>query len=425
MNSPEDSATASSFSWPGQPDGSRREPFDVLVIGGGASGLMCASQAAKRGLSVLLLEKGPKVGLKILVSGGGRCNFTNMFADPQEQFLSDNPHFCISAMRRFEPWDFVAMVEARGIAYHEKKLGQLFCDNSAKDIAAMLLEDCKAAGVDVRVDHEVVAVDTPGATDATQEDEAAGYRVTTTLEHFFAHKVVLASGGLSMPKIATDLAFRVANSWRVQVIAPRPALVPLTWNSRDKPLYAELSGIALDASVSCGNAAFRENILFTHRGLSGPGILQVSSYWREGETIDINLLPDTQAAAWLLAERDQNPQQKIASVLKRQLPNRLVDHMTDQWFTDTKVGSATPAELEALGHLLNGWEFKPGGSEGYRTAEVTLGGIDTREVSSKTFELQKVPGMYAIGEALDVTGWLGGYNFQWAWASGWCCAQHL
>ena len=391
------------------------DSFDVLVIGGGASGLMCASQAAKRGLSVLLLEKGPKVGLKILVSGGGRCNFTNLFADPTEQFLSDNPHFCISAMRRFEPRDFIAMVEARGIAYHEKKLGQLFCDNSAKDIAAMLLDDCVASGVDVRVDHCVIAV----------ESGTGGYTVTTTLEQLSARKVVLASGGLSLPKIASDLAFRVANQWQIPVVAPRPALVPLTWNSGDKPTYAELSGIALDAQVSCGEVAFREDILFTHRGLSGPAILQVSSYWREGMDVVINLVPELDASTWLLEQRAANPQQKTATVLKRQLPNRLVEHMAANWFADEKIGTATPGSLEELGSRLNSWVFRPGGSEGYRTAEVTLGGIDTREVSSKTFELTKAPGMYAIGEALDVTGWLGGYNFQWAWASGWCCAQHL
>lgn len=398
--------------------GSIEVPFDVLVIGGGASGLMCASQAAKRGLSVLLLEKGPKVGLKILVSGGGRCNFTNLFADPEEQFLSQNPHFCISAMRRFEPWDFIAMVEARGIAYHEKKLGQLFCDHSAKEIAGMLLDDAQASGVDVRVDHCVVSVNKAG-------DPNAPFEVATTLEQLFARKVVLASGGLSLPKIASDLAFRVAEQWHIPVVAPRPALVPLTWNSGDKPLYADLSGIALDACVACNGVQFRENILFTHRGLSGPAILQVSSYWREGEEVAIDLLPELDARQWLLDEREGNPQQKLATVLKRKLPNRLVDHMSGRWFADTKVGAASPGELTDFGSMLNHWSFKPGGSEGYRTAEVTLGGIDTREVSSKTFELRKVPGLYAVGEALDVTGWLGGYNFQWAWASGWCCAQYL
>jgi predicted flavoprotein YhiN len=355
------------------------DAVDVLVIGGGASGLMCASQAALRGLSVLLLEKGPKIGLKILVSGGGRCNFTNLFADPEEQYLSDNPHFAISAMRRFQPWDFIGMVEDRGIEYHEKKLGQLFCDHSAKDIAGMLLEDCQTAGVDVRVNHEVVAVN---AFDE-QEKNGGGYRVSTAQAHFTARKVVLASGGLSLPKIASDLAYRVANELHIPVIAPRPALVPLTWNSVDKLRYADLSGISVDAQVCCGDGSFRENILFTHRGLSGPAILQ------------------------------------------RNLPNRLIETMTDVWFEDTKIGTASPTQLTELAGKINNWHFKPGGSEGYRTAEVTLGGIDTREVSSKTFELSKVPGMYAIGEALDVTGWLGGYNFQWAWASGWCCGQHL
>ena len=402
-------------------NGSPVDPVDVLVIGAGASGLMCANQAALRGLSVLLLEKGPKIGLKILVSGGGRCNFTNLFADPDRHYLSDNPHFAISAMRRFQPWDFIGMVEDRGIEYHEKKLGQLFCDHSAKDIAGMLLDDCQAAGVDVRVNHEVVAVNLLDV----QEENKIGYKVSTNQEHFVARKVVLASGGLSLPKIASDLAYRVANQWHIPVIAPRPALVPLTWNSVDKPRFADLSGISLDAQVSCGGTSFRENILFTHRGLSGPAILQVSSFWREGTAVEIDLLPELDSADWLLEERAKSPQQKIASALKRNLPNRLVETMAEHWFTDTKLGSVTPAKLTELGAKINSWHFKPGGSEGYRTAEVTLGGIDTREVSSKTFELNKAPGMYAIGEALDVTGWLGGYNFQWAWASGWCCGQHL
>lgn len=402
-------------------NGSPVDPVDVLVIGAGASGLMCANQAALRGLSVLLLEKGPKIGLKILVSGGGRCNFTNLFADPDEHYLSDNPHFAISAMRRFQPWDFIGMVEDRGIEYHEKKLGQLFCDHSAKDIAGMLLDDCQTAGVDVRVNHEVVAVNLLD----DQEENNISYKVSTNREHFVARKVVLASGGLSLPKIASDLAYRVANQWHIPVIAPRPALVPLTWNSVDKPRFADLSGISLDAQVSCSGTSFRENILFTHRGLSGPAILQVSSFWREGAAVEIDLLPELDLADWLLEERAKSPQQKIANALKRNLPNRLVETMAEHWFTDTKLGSVTPAELAELGAKINSWHFKPGGSEGYRTAEVTLGGIDTREVSSKTFELNKAPGMYAIGEALDVTGWLGGYNFQWAWASGWCCGQHV
>ena len=389
---------------------------DVIIVGGGASGLMCAINAGYRGLNVLVLEKGPKVGLKILVSGGGRCNFTNLFADPSQQYLSNNSHFCISAMKRYEPSDFVQMVETAGIDYHEKKLGQLFCNESAKDIVAMLLQQCEYAGVDIRVGQEVSSI-TPLA-DKT-------FSVVTPGEIYSAAKVVVASGGLSLPKIASDLAFRTANSIGVKVIPPRAALVPLTWSSSDKIKYESLSGISVDVVATCNGVSFRENILFTHRGLSGPAILQVSSYWREGEPVYINLLPEVDAGQWLTDARDANPQQRIATLLKTVLPNRLVDVASGDWFEDVKIGSLSPAQIEAVGAGLNAWAFKPGGSEGYRTAEVTLGGIDTDEVSSKTFELKRVPGLFAIGEALDVTGWLGGYNFQWAWASGWCCAQHL
>ncbi|MFT4767878.1 MAG: putative Rossmann fold flavoprotein [Glaciecola sp.] len=389
---------------------------DVIVVGGGASGLMCAISAGYRGLRVLLLEQGPKVGLKILVSGGGRCNFTNLFADPREHYLSENPNFCISAMKRFSPSDFIQMVETAGIDYHEKKLGQLFCDNSAKEIVAMLLQQCAYAGVEVRLRQEVESI---------SPNEGHGFGVATNDNQYLANKVVIASGGLSMPKIASDLAFRTAKDLGLKLHTLRAALVPLTWNSSDKVSYEPLSGISTEVVASCGGESFRENLLFTHRGLSGPAILQISSFWREGLPVDINLLPDIDAPAWLIMAREANPQQRLVALLKMHLPKRLVELMSDSWFEDQKVGSFSPPELTAIGERLNSWSFMPGGSEGYRTAEVTLGGIDTDEVSSKTFELKRVPGMFAVGEALDVTGWLGGYNFQWAWASGWCCGQHL
>ena len=376
---------------------------------------MCASQAAARGLSVLVLEKGPKVGLKILVSGGGRCNFTNLYADPEEQFLSENPHFCISAMRRYLLHDFISLVESHGIEYHEKKLGHLFCDHTAKDITKMLLAECDSADVKIELNAEVTSI----------ERMAAGFKARTVNGDYLGTKLVLASGGLSLPKIATDLAFRVAKTLELKVVAPRAALVPLTWNSSDKPLFAPLSGVSVDAEVTAGGTLFREHLLFTHRGLSGPAILQASSYWREGESLQINLLPDVDAQQWLLEMREERSQQLIANVLKSKLPNRLVECLDGEWYEAQKLGSASHDQLRTLGARLSGWVFMPGGSEGYRTAEVTLGGIDTDEVSSRTFELKRVPGMYAVGEAIDVTGWLGGYNFQWAWASGWCCAQHL
>lgn len=389
---------------------------DVIVVGGGASGLMCAMEAGARGLDVLVLEKGPKVGLKILISGGGRCNFTNLFADPNIHYLSQNPHFCLSAMRRYEPEDFLRLVETQGIAYHAKTLGQLFCDHSAKEIVSLLVQSCDEAQVEIRTRCEVVDI---------RPLAAGGYELETAQGKLQARQVVLASGGLSLPKIASDLAFRVAQSLSIPVVAPRPALVPLTWNSADKEHFSSLSGISLEASVTCGDVSFREQLLFTHRGLSGPAILQASSFWREGVALSIDLLPQVDAADWLLETCRDNPQQRIAAALKTKLPNRLVDCIAGRWFDDVKLGSLTPAQLSAVGQRCNAWSFKPGGSEGYRTAEVTLGGIDTNAVSSKTFELKSLPGLYAIGEALDVTGWLGGYNFQWAWASGWCCAQHL
>jgi predicted Rossmann fold flavoprotein len=395
---------------------SRPDDADVIVIGGGASGLMCAISAGFRGRRVLVLEKGPKCGLKILVSGGGRCNFTHLDADPREHYLSENPHFCLSAMRRFTPRDFLAMVEAAGIAYHEKTPGQLFCDNSAQDILDMLLQQCEMAGVTIRL-REAVESLRPGP--------GGGFEVRTASRAFTAPRVVLACGGLSLPKIASDLAFRVARQFDLEVVSPRAALVPLTWNNADREQFAVLSGISLPVGVRCGTGMFHDQMLFTHRGLSGPAILQISSYWREGDSVVIDLLPDCDARQWLAQRRNENPRQSVAGLLRGVLPRRLVDVMRGPWFDDGRLGSLSAASMAELGARLNHWEFRPGGSEGYRTAEVTLGGIDTKAVSSKTFEIEALPGLYAIGEALDVTGWLGGYNFQWAWASGWCCGQAL
>ncbi|MEE4278814.1 MAG: NAD(P)/FAD-dependent oxidoreductase [Halieaceae bacterium] len=389
---------------------------DVIVVGGGASGLMCAISAGYRGRRVLVLEKGPKCGLKILVSGGGRCNFTNTFAEPREHYLSQNPHFCISAMKRYSPQDFVDMVEAASIPYHEKTPGQLFCDESARDIVAMLLQHCAWAGVEVRTGQEVRSV--------TQTADGR-YAVQTDKQVYTAPKVVIASGGLSMPKIASDLAFRTADLLHVPVIAPRAALVPLTWNTADKSRYAALSGISVLAAVRCGGVCFTEDLLFTHRGLSGPAMLQISSFWREGEAVLIDLLPRLDVESWLRTRREASPRLSVSTVLKTALPKRLVDALAGDCFEDQKIGNLSSRDLLSVASRLSAWRFQPGGSEGYRTAEVTLGGIDTKTVSSKTFELKHWPGLHAIGEALDVTGWLGGYNFQWAWASGWCCGQAL
>ena len=398
--------------------------FDVVIIGAGASGLMCAIHAGRRGLKVLVLEKGPKPGLKILVSGGGRCNFTNLWADPEDHYLSANQHFCISAMRRYPVAEFIDMVNAHGIAYHEKKLGQLFCDHSAQDIVDMLLDEAAKVGVQIRLKSEVSEV----------VPYASGFRVNvkkstgkTAIDTYAldAPRVVLASGGLSLPKIASDLAYRTARELGMSVVAPSPALVPLTWNNADKAEFAELSGVAVDCEISSSGQSFRENLLFTHRGLSGPAILQASSYWRPGEDVNINLLPEYDVLAWLHQMRQDRGKILLSNALKGLLPNRLVEAVIDRWFDDQTLGDMSAAQCEEVARQLQAWRFRPGGTEGYRTAEVTLGGLATTEFSSKSFEAKNYPGLYAIGEALDVTGWLGGYNFQWAWASGYCCAQNL
>jgi predicted Rossmann fold flavoprotein len=398
--------------------------FDVVIIGAGASGLMCAIHAGRRGLKVLVLEKGPKPGLKILVSGGGRCNFTNLWADPEDHYLSANQHFCISAMRRYPVAEFIDMVNAHGIAYHEKKLGQLFCDHSAQDIVDMLLDEAAKVGVQIRLKSEVSEV----------VPYASGFRVNvkksmgkTAIDSYAldAPRIVLASGGLSLPKIASDLAYRTARELGMRVVAPSPALVPLTWNNADKAEFAELSGVAVDCEISSNGQSFRENLLFTHRGLSGPAILQASSYWRPGEDVNIDFLPEYDVLAWLHQMRQDRGKILLSNALKGLLPNRLVEAVIDRWFDDQTLGDMSAAQCEQVARQLQAWRFRPGGTEGYRTAEVTLGGLATTEFSSKSFEAKNYPGLYAIGEALDVTGWLGGYNFQWAWASGYCCAQNL
>ena len=379
---------------------------DVIIVGAGASGLMCAIHAGRKGLQVLVLEKNKKPGMKILISGGGRCNFTNLWADPREHYLSENPHFCIAAMSRYSPWDFIDMVDKHQISYHEKTLGQQFCNDSSKQILAMLLDECEKTGVTIELNSEV--------TDIHPEDK--GFSVSSQNQVYKAKKVVLASGGLSLPKIASDLAYQTANKLDLNLVAPRAGLVPLTWNTRDKSLFEPLSGISLEIVTSCLGASFREAMLFTHRGLSGPAILQISSYWREGESVSINLLPDVDAESWMKSAREQKPQSLVSSQLKTLLPNRLVELVDGHWFDDIQMGNLSNPKLCHLAEQLNNWQFKPGGSEGYRTAEVTLGGVDTAK---------RIPNLYVIGEAVDVTGWLGGYNFQWAWASAYSCALAL
>lgn len=390
--------------------------WDVVVVGGGASGLLCAIYAGRKGRRVLVLEQGPKCGLKILVSGGGRCNFTNIWTDPERHFLSANEHFCKSALSRYTPWDFINMVEDHGIAYHEKKLGQQFCDHSAKDLLAMLLQEAQGAGVQIKT--QVKVEDIEPTTDGN-------FAVASAEQTYIASKVVLASGGLSMPKISSDLALRTARKLGLGVVETAPALVPLTWNNSDREQFAELSGVSLAAQVSCGDCTFEEDILFTHRGLSGPGILQISSYWKPGDAVVINLLPHLDCFDWLVGMQEATPRTTLSNLLQQHLPKRLVQQLSGVWFVDQRIGDTRHELLQRLANQLHGWVMQPGGTEGYRTAEVTLGGIATDAVSSKTFEVREFPGLYVIGEALDVTGWLGGFNFQWAWSSAYCCADHL
>ena len=383
--------------------------FDVIILGAGAAGLMCALTAGQRGRRVLLLDHAADAGAKILISGGGRCNFTNTGTIPA-RFLSDNPHFCRSALARYTPSDFIAMVRRHGIAFHEKTLGQLFCDGSARAIVGMLLAECEAAGVDLRLAHRV-----------TDLGHANRFRVETDRGAFTADSLVLATGGLSIPKLgATGFAHDAARRFGLRLTAIQPGLVPLTFGDDLLTLMRPLAGVSLDCEVSLDGHRFREAMLFTHRGLSGPAILQISSYWRQGP-ITLNLLPGQDAAAFLLERKRARPKAELRTVLAEVLPQRLAQALAETVDTSAdRMADVPDRVLRDLAARLSSWRVTPNGTEGYAKAEVTRGGVDTRDLSSRTMEATTVPGLFIIGEALDVTGWLGGYNFQWAWASGWC-----
>ena len=388
------------------------QAFDVVVLGAGAAGLMCALTAGQRGRKVLLLDHADKVGAKILISGGGRCNFTNLYSAP-DRFLSGNIDFCRSALGRYTQADFIALVERHGIPYHEKTLGQLFCDGSARAIVAMLLAECAKGGVDVRVGHSV--------TDISRDD---GFRLQTRQGSFTAPALVLATGGLSIPKMgATGFSHDVARRFGLRVTELLPGLVPLTATSQILGFGQLLAGVSLDAIASCGGTSFREGILFTHRGLSGPAILQISSYWRQDDTILLDMAPARDANAFLLERKQARPKAEAKTVLAEILPTRLAQALAEACLSPGPMANIPDRTLAAFAERLKRWEVRPTGSEGWAKAEVTLGGIDTRDLSSKTMEARDVPGLYVIGEAVDVTGWLGGYNFQWAWSSGWCAGQ--
>lgn len=387
--------------------------YDVIIVGAGAAGLMCAIEAGKRGRRVLLLDHAKKPADKIRISGGGRCNFTNIHAGP-EDFLSDNPRFCISALNRFTPQDFIDRVDEAGIAWHEKTLGQLFCDNSSDEIIQMLLGATRDASAELRTETSVHAV-TRG------KDE---FVVDTGREQLTAGSLVIATGGRSIPKMgASGFAYEIAEQFGLKIVPPRPGLVPLTFSNDMKASLGGLTGVAVDVEVTCGKTSFREALLFTHRGLSGPAILQISSYWRAGDEIMIDLAPGHDLATLLLQAKRDQPRQTLRVTLSEFLPQRLAGLIGKEFQDPERLADMTDKTLEAVAERINRWRLKPQGSEGYRTAEVTLGGVDTKELSSKTMEVRSVPGLYFIGEAVDVTGHLGGFNFQWAWASGFAAGQ--
>ncbi|HEY1677729.1 MAG TPA: NAD(P)/FAD-dependent oxidoreductase [Candidatus Sulfotelmatobacter sp.] len=380
-----------------------KHSFDALILGGGAAGLMCAIEAGKRGRRMAVLERADRLGKKILISGGGRCNFTNIYCTA-ENFLCANPHFAKSALSRYSPSDFIALVEKHHIPFHEKTLGQLFCDRSARDILAMLEDECRAAGVQIFLNANVREV-----------SRDSNFLVQTGMDQFHASALVIATGGLSIPKIgATSFGYELARQFGTKIQSPRPGLVPLLFNTEDRARYCDLAGVSTEVIASSGGQQFREKMLVTHRGLSGPAILQISSYWKDGQAIGIDLAPNANA---ITAPRDSKAARTtstLRSELRKVLPNRLAD----RWLESHQPASWTNAALADFERDLHAWNIVPSGTEGYEKAEVTVGGIDTDELSAKTMECKRVPGLFFIGEVVDVTGHLGGFNFQWAWASG-------
>ena len=393
---------------------------DVIVIGAGAAGLMCAIAAGQRGRSVVVLERGERIGAKILISGGGRCNFTNLYAGP-ENYLSSNPDFCKSALARYTPDDFLALVERHGIAWHEKKLGQLFCDGSSREIVEMLRQECDDAGVEIRTGVDV--------TEIRRVESDGSFEVVTLRETFSAQRLVIATGGLSLPKLgATDFAYRIARQFGLNMLPVRAGLVPFTFGGEELEFCRALSGVSAPCSASVEDRStksrgveFTEHFLFTHRGLSGPAMLQASSYWQAPDELRLNLFPGGGARAWL--EENRASGLRLDTLLARRLPERFATAWTASLAPLRPVRHYSSNELDDFARRLENWTLRPAGTEGYAMAEVTVGGIDTREIDSKTMEARKAPGLHFIGEAVDVTGWLGGYNFQWAWASGHACGE--
>jgi len=389
---------------------------EVVIIGAGASGLMCAIEAAKRGRKVRVLDHANKAGKKILMSGGGRCNFTNLSVEP-DNYLSHNRHFCKSALRRFNQWDFLDFVQRHRIDYHERLHGQLFCEHSAKDILDALLSECRQYGVEIGLSCSIERV---------SQAAGGGFALMTGQGKVQCQSLVVATGGLSIPKMgATPLGYQLAEQFGIKVWPTRAGLVPLTLQPDDKDTFAELSGIAVPCIVSNQHQTFKENLLFTHRGLSGPSILQISSYWQPGEVLSINLLPELNLLQTLKQRRMQRSKLKLKNLLGELLPKRLVQALLSEQQLELMPVDCSDKQLQQIADYLQAWQIKPNGSEGYRTAEVTVGGVDCDALSSKTLESIAVPGLFFVGEVVDVTGWLGGYNFQWAWSSGWCAGQYV
>ncbi|MBF8267469.1 MAG: rane protein [Dehalococcoidia bacterium] len=390
------------------------ERYDVVVIGAGAAGLMCAIEAGKRGRRVLILEHADKAGKKILISGGGRCNFTNLHTTP-DVYQSQNRSFCVSALTRYRPQDFIALVEKHHIPYHEKKLGQLFCNGSAREIVRMLLDEAEAANVTIQLYCRVTTI-----------RRGDGFLIETNMGPVVADSLAIATGGLSIPQMgATGFAYGVARQFGLNVVPTRPGLVPFTSRGQALELFRRLAGVSIPCTASCNDASFTENLLFTHKGISGPAILQVSSHWQEGEQVHIDLLPGFDLPAHLKEQQAARPKADLKTILSALLPRRFVEAMGETSLPDRAMNQLSPKDISTVAHRLKDWSISPDGTEGYRTAEVTLGGVDTTGLSSKTLGASGMPGLFFVGEAVDVTGPLGGYNFQWAWASGYCAGQYV
>ena len=385
----------------------------VIIIGAGAAGLMCAISAAEEGQSVLVLDHANKAGKKILISGGGRCNFTNMYTEPSN-YLSQNPHFCKSALKRYTQWDFIAEVDKAGLPWHEKKLGQLFSDNKSEAILNMLLDRCEALGVSIQLNCSIESL----------EKVDDHFQLKTSQGDYGSEALVIATGAMSFPTMgATDFGHRIAKQFGLDVTHTQPGLVPFTFDAKEKQQFDGLSGVSLDSSIDCNGMSFRENILFTHKGLSGPAVLQISSYWNPGDTVTVTCLPDIDLAEELKQQQQNNPNKHLINIIKQHFPERVLEAFCNNVDLNKPLQQYKHSDLQDIADRFQKWSFIPSGTEGYKKAEVTLGGVNTDEISSKTFEAKKVDGLYFIGEVLDVTGHLGGFNFQWAWASGHCCGK--